>query len=352
MRKIQHFTLTIPSPWRNVSAVAWREIDALHIEHWKMAIKLLRSQTYAIDGLRVNVEVDWRPVLTRLYRDYDVMKVHYPVAGKSEGHERWLFSSRPVRVNATVTSEFKTKSSKGNPRSQAFAESFIYDFFLMMNISAPGSCNFSQATLQSDEKRSPRSSIGKFLLSEIYFDFAFFLARADGWPTLTVLPLDTVVRWYSSIRSGVTQIPMNRMEKVLFAMFHIAAYTEPSPAEVIWVFNAMETLFDTKVGENFRVLVERINLLLSPKPKQYKLLRTKLRELYNLRSAFVHGGLEVAHPMHNEVLDRRVNARVRNQMGAAGFGFEVLLASLQIVINNGWREPIFTEKLAGLPVGP
>jgi hypothetical protein len=127
------------------------------------------------------------------------------------------------------------------------------------------------------------------------------------------------------------------------------AKADISPMSIIWIFYALEALFDTKVGENFRALLSRAQILLNLETEELGIFRKKLRALYDLRSALVHGGMDVIHPMHNESLDDSVDESIVTLMNVTDFGFQIVLASIQQVIKNGWREPNFTEVLADSP---
>jgi hypothetical protein len=81
--------------------------------------------------------------------------------------------------------------------------------------------------------------------------------------------------------------------------------------------------------------------------KQFAILKKRLRELYDLRSAFVHGGLEIGHPIHSEVIDNRLDVQYGPLLNANQFGFSLLLSSIQDTIGRHWVEPRFTETLSG-----
>jgi hypothetical protein len=98
---------------------------------------------------------------------------------------------------------------------------------------------------------------------------------------------------------------MNPMERVLFALLHFSKL-DASPMEVVWLFYAFESLLQTNTGENFSSIVRRLCLLLEADVAQATLVKRKMRDLYNIRSAIVHGGFEITHPMHDEGLDERV----------------------------------------------
>jgi hypothetical protein len=159
-----------------------------------------------------------------------------------------------------------------------------------------------------------------------------------------MLDLEKVLVWYRSVRSGINQIPENRAQRVLFALMHLAK-AELSIDTIIWLFYALETLYDTQPGENRRALTNRIGLVLSPDEKQRAYLKKELLELYNIRSGFAHGGREVAHPMNNEAIDKRVSEEYRKLMDASEFGFAVLLSSIQSLVERELTQFSFKETL-------
>lgn len=272
---------------------------------------------------------------------FETMDALYAAAGTSEAYrvsERFSFA--PIKVPIEVTVESGQDKEHLLKNLGTLIESFVFDAFLIMNISAPGCFNLYTASLESREERLP----GKIDASEFYFD----LSRIDGldgkWPQPRTLSLEEVTAWFFRVRDGVAQIPRNPAEKALFAVLHISRM-DLSPMVVIWIFYALETLLDTRVGENFRVLTERIQLLLQPTMDEAKLLKTELRKLYDLRSSLVHGGLEVTHPMHNEVLDPGVEEKYRRVSSSSEFGFRVLLCAVQTLIERRTGWPLFKEVL-------
>ena len=119
---------------------------------------------------------------------------------------------------------------------------------------------------------------------------------------------------------------------------------------VIWLFYAFESLLQTKVGENFSAIVSRLCLLLAATEEQARFVKKRMRALYNIRSAVVHGGFEVIHPMHDETLDFRIDDTYSELMKAADWGHAFLLAAIQQTIQNGWLFPHFSESISGAAV--
>ena len=196
-----------------------------------------------------------------------------------------------------------------------------------------------------------RNFVGPYAdTSNYYFEAAFLYSKDHSWPVIENLPLRTVHSWLSSVRAELSMVPSTRMESVIFALLHISQ-AGASPTAVTWLFYALETFYDTKTGENFRSMVERIRIFLSPDDKQLQNLRKKLRLLYDIRSAFIHGGLRVIHPLNNEILDKSIEEEYSRLSDAIDFGFCLILSSIQEIIKRGWIEPEFREIVVGKPTG-
>ncbi len=334
-------TLFLPSAGRSISDEHWQEIDSENIKCWSSACSELRIRSVEYAGAQVSVEFDWTVMLAAQRSHFETMEALHAAAGTPEAYrvsER--FSFEPIKVPVGLAIETDQDKTSTLRAVDSVVESFVYDAFLIMNISAPGCFNLYTASLHSADKRIP----GKIDASEFYFDLSRIDGRDERWPLPKVLPLESVKEWFFRVRDDVAQVPRNPTEKVLFAMLHISRM-DLSPMVVIWIFYALETLFDTRAGENLRVLTERIRLLLKPNSHEAKLLKKELRKLYDLRSSLVHGGLEVTHPMHNEALDSEVEEKYARLSSSAEFGFRVLLCVVQSLVERGSGWPRFEEVL-------
>jgi hypothetical protein len=293
--------------------------------------------------------VDWRSVVRRLQHNYGVTKRASSENDKSKLNEiSEQYRIGRVRVPCKVIATAVRKKSADYFHPGLYVASFVYEVFLTLNLALPGSCDFYKSTITSNFKRFP----WEVELSNYWFELSYLDNHKNIWPASAQLPLVVVRDWLQQVRIGLTQVPNNQMEKVLFALWHISV-SAVSPAAVIWLFYGLETLFDTKAGENIWALQKRISELLSATGTEEKTLRKKLRALYDLRSSFVHGGLEVIHPLHNELLDRRVDEKYCQLANACEFGFAVMLRSLQEVITRKWYTVRYREEIiAGeAPVG-
>ena len=311
---------------------------------WQKATEVLSRRRLSLDDSIVEIRVDWSPVVRRLRLEYRADN-EYRLASSQEEREDALelYKIEPIRLNFNVDILFDKRPSSHIHFYAHFIEYYLYDLFLIMNISYPGSCNFRNVVVNPENQFSSNINLDNYR-----FDFSWSNSK-QIWPKINNIDIDIVIDWMNKVRGTLRMISKSRSEKALFAVLHICRM-EPSPSSIIWIFYALESLFDTKTGENFRALVGRISLLLSPDQEQTKSMKKKLRELYDLRSSFVHGGLEVIHPMHNELFDKRVDELFGRLIDTTDFGFQIIIASIQSIISRKWIEPDFGETLSGLPL--
>jgi hypothetical protein len=321
------YTLVIRKTGRSASDEGWETIEPAHVKLWECAAILLAERTAIHKEQSFTVHFDWSPMLRRQKRHLAAMNYFFTGPEKSldERARKADFPMSPTRVVV---------------RSQDFsiAQNVIHDLFLIMNLAGPGCFDLYGASLLGVGRHNTDIS-----LSNYHFEAALLVQASDKWPTSRILELSKVIAWYDSVRTNASQIPENQMEKVLFALLHISN-TDTSPMVVIWLFYAFESMLQTRVGENFSAIVNRIGLLLNADEEQARLIRKKMRALYDVRSAIVHGGFEVIHPMHDGSLDKRADDDFGDLLQALNYGYALLLASVQAI---GWRLPIFDERISG-----
>jgi hypothetical protein len=166
----------------------------------------------------------------------------------------------------------------------------------------------------------------------------------QDWLKPIFLPLAKVREWVLGNCPRFSLVPENASAKAIYALMHIARGGYNPPA-IIWIFYGLESLFQRHVGENFSTLARRIALLLDLDASSAKLMKRELRRLYDARSAFVHGGGEVSHLVHDETMDRRIDEMIGNSISRIDFGVAVLLRCIQQLISEEIPVPRFAEKL-------
>ncbi len=335
------YILEVPSIGRTISDDAWDLVEPTNLGTWKAATSVLTTREFEVTGGNTIVDMDWTPSLRKYRRRLSSYK------RLKRKIDDGLFSDLgDVRFPSQSAKHVIRVTSEANTGLIYYAELASYDIFLMLNIAAPSCCDFQGAKIYSPKDNRPRERTN-LSLSNFLFETALLVFLDDGWPPIRAIEIDKVRTWYDSVRSNTSQVPHNPMERVVFALFHMAELGL-SPITVVWQFYAFESLLQTRVGENFGQLVNRLAMLLDADDKKFAALKRKLRALYDIRSAIVHGGFEVVHPMHNEIMDEAVDRSYEKTASLIDFGHAVLLAAIQRTIVAGWRYPIFEERLTGV----
>lgn len=339
MSNSARFNLVLPSSALATTDDGWQDVQPEYIKVWASAVHSLREHPITVGPDRYTALVDWTSTLQRHKRYYSALQyVHSGAADKGAYIQRLLKANFPKRP-AQNPIEVHARGVR-NPQLLSIAENVVYDSFFMMNIAAPSSCNFYRAMLLGD-KIEPNVS-----LSHHAFELLHLVSLKEKWPSIAFLNLDRVIVWYRAVRQGALQIPSNPMERVLFSLFHISKI-DMSPVEVVWLFYAFESLLQTSVGQNFALIVKRLCLLLEADDKQSSLVRKLMRDLYDLRSAIVHGGYQITHPMHDAGLDKRVMDSFVRETRATDYGYALLISAVQKAIVKGWKYPRFAEVIEG-----
>lgn len=225
-----------------------------------------------------------------------------------------------------------------------FVERYLYDLFLLMNLSTPGTGDFLNIIFMNNGGEEDE----RLNLSSYFFEQYLYRSctkRAIGNCTI---PFMEVLEWYKGLGIGIKQKSDKKIEKALFSVLSISK-SELSVATVIWIFHALEAIYGTRVGESFTNLIGRISLLLELSEENKKNVKKKLRELYDIRSSFVHGGYQVLHPLINEAIDKKLEDDQWKLICLCQDGIEIIIESLQKMISRGWHELVVTENLYGLP---
>jgi hypothetical protein len=116
----------------------------------------------------------------------------------------------------------------------------------------------------------------------------------------------------------------------------------------MWLMHALESFYDTPKGTIERSLKNRIMLLLGEPIWGQKLILRKIGALYDERSAYVHGVSPIHHPLHNDIMDARLEAYVSSNLERCGLVTAIIVGSIQKMIREGWKEVRYEEVLIGL----
>jgi hypothetical protein len=223
-----------------------------------------------------------------------------------------------------------------------YVENILFQIFLAMNLSTPGSFNSYSRELLAE------AGLEIYELSSSSIESAWINSINDGWPQISRLELGEVWRWIQSLGLGSRQIAQNRTERALFSILHLCKDGKVNPTQLIWISLALEALYDTPKAQINKILLERIFLFLGIPEDNKKKFKKKIREFYDLRSRFVHGELDIDNPLANNILDNKLYDYESIILEYCDFGLSIVIATLQKMIKNQWVNLVFKESYIGV----
>lgn len=325
--------------FRHESEELFPEYDDAILSVWQELIRTVPTRRYEHDGCSVAVNADFTPLPPMLETRRESMGSFRgnPQAAEDDW---WKVFFESVQCHCTVSVSGANELSKHHWYPVFFAEAHLYDLFLILNIALPGSANFYSLHVSSADGRVSED----LNLSSFYFEEAWIASSSNTWPRLARISPSSVIEWFLKVRPSFNQIPENPVERALFALLHICR-SDGRPEDIIWIFYAFESLFQTKTGENLNAIFDRLCLLLEPPSEMKSRLKKELRALYDYRSKFVHGGLQVIHPHHREVMDKRVDKQYGEILRLSIKWTHVLVACLQRMASEDWSTLKFETTL-------
>jgi len=280
------------------------EMHQSEISLWSEIISGLSFRSYYHEGVLAEIQADWAPVRKHLIED-EAREKEFQRLLEEKGDAAWSIFD-PARENPKVS--FLVTINGSNNLSKypwypvLFVEKYIYDIFLIANLALPGACEFLNARVPN-----ARGMTGdRYGLSSYNFEEALYDHYDNKSTSIQILPLELVTNWYESLDLGVRLKAESPIEKAIFSLLHICK-SEVDETSIIWIFHSLEAIYGTRVGEGFSNIIDRMAALLELNAKQKASAKKKLRLMYDFRSALVHGGYEVHHPLRNEVIDKRLN---------------------------------------------
>jgi len=340
------FSLVFGHPGRD-SEEEWHRIEPCFIEYWKLAAVPLRSRTYEHLGCTVKVDIDWSVYGRRIIRDFNAMsKIRN---GKQDNTDLYAKILRPLRLKALCVISGSNKLSGYDWYPIFFLEYYLYEVFFISNLACPGSANFYNISIEGSATKT--ENLNRVSLSNFYFDEWMIESIRGVKPSAHLLNPAIAAKWFFEVNPHVTQQAENGTQRALFALFHLCK-NDGHIDFVMWLFSALESLLATRVGENFSGLIRRAALVLELNSTETSAMSKRMRKLYDLRSAFVHGGFDIAHPIHSESIDWRLDKQYGNVLECSKYGFFLLTAILQKMIETQRKELVFEERLVEMDASP
>lgn len=333
---------------RTLEQDQWEHIGQQDVNVWIVTQQIITPYEYAHDGVNATVEVDWSKV-TEYLKKYQLANSSFQSAlanniinppEKRISLEKLIPNlDANLELTASITIKGKNEFSEYKWYPGFFLEKYIYDVFFILNMSIPGSCEFLNLRFKNESER--------FYLSAFNFELGYEDFLNNKKICISELPIKTVYSWYKELSLNVKQKSEQPIEKAIFSLLHICK-SDMDVTSIIWIFHALEAIYGTRVGEGFTNLIDRMAKLLQWNDKEKKQAKSHLRDLYDFRSAIVHGGFKVHHPMRNEVVDNRLNDDYSKIYDLTQIGFNLVVLSIQTLVKNGWFGIDVKETISGI----
>lgn len=284
-----------------------------HQSAWRDLSRLASTRVYSHDSAKIAINLDWSVVARRLFE----------IAGRSQRRPpKYLHIKAEVSINDETPDE-----SFPRQHAQFFVTYHLCNVFLAMNLSAPGSADFSGVRISSAV--APMDT--ELNLFAYDYDYAWTSSQEGKWPAIQQVPLEACFDWLAPLDRRVVQVADSEIERLLLSLLRIAQM-DSSPDSAIWICSALEAIFPTNFGNAQSQLNAAIGNLLKATDEQKKKLKSYLRAIYSLRNAFAHGNLPVTHPYSNERIDQRVETEFDRYVDAHLDGVRLLLACVQQLV--------------------
>lgn len=241
-----------------------------------------------------------------------------------------------IDFTITFNDDTKTEDSRLHAAKHRVNNTLLH-LFIIMNLTAPGSfCCYDY-----DLYRKDIDSIS--FLDPLALNDAWRFSLDNDLFDIKGLDLLQTLNWYQSLNIGYKQLSTNRIERAIFAILNYCTEQEiSSPAGLVWLAHALESLYDSPRGSIAKTLLDRIILFLEIPAKQKSMVKEKITQFYKYRSDYVHGKGEIALPNANDLLDYNANTYYNDILDLSEFVLAIIIATFQKMIVNNWSEIRFT----------
>jgi hypothetical protein len=303
-----------------------------NLNAWDEASNIFSHIVFPSSNGFIEAQIEWTKARDIIKKFTELEKM--PAKEALAELESWEQKFEDVALICTMSAPVNERPEEIQRRILGhYLEIFLHQFFLTMNLSSPGCCNFHNTSFEIDRDFSPY----EINLDSGTIEGAWIESLKNGWPKIESIPMVG----QKIARSGT--------ERALFALLHVCRQTYFDPNMLMWIAHMLEALYDTPVTLIHKFLQDRIFLVLGEPATFKRNFTKKIREFYNLRSEFVHGDLDIIHPASEGDLDEGVNKYDIKFMESIDFGLAIGLATLQRQIAEKWKDIKFSETYYGNP---
>lgn len=228
-------------------------------------------------------------------------------------------------------------------RLKVLLEKRVYDLMLAINMALPGALELEQGTivLDDNERREPGHQLGEKGKGHL-LQGAWRLSRSLQWPEMKTLGIRAVWEWANrqeGFSEGFGGGPTGRALNAFARRF--GSNGQDDAANLLWALVGIEALYTEGKGGLQQQVNEKSQVFLGQMTQHKK----KITRMYDFRSRFVHGDLDFSgklvvgeaaedHVRHNDELRETVI-----------FAEAILVATLQRLVELGWKGVRFPREL-------
>lgn len=297
----------------------------------------------------IKVSMDWESFYTYFEKVYDARQEYISLETPEQVGEFFSKKFDKSIYSFNLDCNMSSKSSVNeieeatNRYFKYHLNNFLYKLFIVLNLSIPGYFSFNNLKVLDDDEK-----IVDFKAYSSEFFRAYNLSKENNWPYIRRLPISSVLKWYDSLNIDYRQIAKTSTERTIFAVIHSCKSFDFDVSSFIWLAHALESLYDTPNITISKILKDRIFLFLGKGKENQTYLKKQVEKFYKIRSGFVHGDFDISHPSCNEILDEALDDYLYDLMDPYSFAFSIIVASLQKMILNNWKEIRFFEDFEGI----
>ena len=261
--------------------------------------------------------------------DHPQFAEHWRVGGSSRQH--WfIIAESMVRFDESLDDDCSYDISIDY-------ESAFRPFLLCGNIAKPGALKIAEGVVFVDGEYT-RTSEGFYT----EFEVASEVSRTRAWPPVTELEIGQVWNWANSLPGfgrGIGEGPIGR---ALAALAHLAFsdFRQSGPMDLVWALLGLEAIYARGASGIGSQILEKAAVLLGA-PENHKHF---FAGLYDRRSRFLHGDVDLAFPGCDPVETQRHDSQHADSYYAA---LAMLLATIQQLVLRNEREVRFSYRLDG-----
>ncbi len=326
--------------FRNVGRTSddeWEIVEPALLDFWTKESDYISEFDYTHQGCNVKVRLDWRPYTSQYIKQTEFW---HPIRlGQREIHESdYKNISGSCICQATVEVAGTNELAKHSWYAAHFLQVALYDAFIIANIALPGSLDLYSAKIwKQDDHDKTELRLSSYLMERGWIE-----SLREKFPKLDRTPVRIVRNWHSILGTNGKLRAETSLQRAIFCLYYLG-HSDNHIDGLIWVFYGLEALLQTKIGENISGMLRRISLLLDMNERDRTKLRKHLKHAYDLRSAFVHGGYVIDHPIHNEVMDPEIDKAYGEALELQRFGITLIVALLQKLAQSGVAKYHFRE---------